>query len=158
MAGVNTVRNYNLTLPSSCQGPNYIYAISITPSASASVVTYNTDITLPSTYPILPSLRLASACTGGQAPMNITVTGGVNGTVPSGIATNLTFYMIRHAEAHPSQWFEDGNYVAAGQWRALGLPSALAGKLDPAPTQVYSIDPAQESPSGYTNWSYVRRH
>lgn len=156
MAGVNTVRNYNLTLPSSCQGPNYIYAISITPSASASVVTYNTDITLPSTYPILPSLRLASACTGGQAPMNITVTGGVNGTVPSGIATNLTFYMIRHAEAHPSQWFEDGNYVAAGQWRALGLPSALAGKLDPAPTQVYSIDPAQESPSGYTNWSYVR--
>jgi hypothetical protein len=156
MAGINSIENYNLTLPTSYQGPNSIYAISITPSGTASLVTYNTDITPPTTYPTLPSLKLTKTCTGGQAAMNITVTGGVNGAVPNGIATNLTLYMIRHAEAHPTLWFEDGNYVAAGQWRALDLPNAFAGKFDPAPTQVYSIDPAQESPSGYTNWSYVR--
>ena len=156
MAAINSIQGYNLTLPSSYQGPNYIYAISITPSGTASLVTYDTGITPATTYPTLPSLKLTNTCTGGQAPMDITVTGGVNGTVPTGIATNMTMYMIRHAEAHPTQWFEDGNYVAAGQWRALGLPQALAGKLVPAPTQVYSIDPAQESPSGYTNWSYVR--
>jgi hypothetical protein len=156
MAGVNNIQGYNLILPATYQGPNYIYTISIGPSGTASLITYNTGIIPPATYPALPSLKLTSTCTGGQEPMHITVTGGVNGTVPNGIATDLTMYMIRHAEAHPVQWFEDGNYVAAGQWRALGLPSALAGKFDPAPTQVYSIDPAQESPSGYTNWSYVR--
>ena len=156
MAGIISIENYDLTLPASYEGPNTIYAISITPSGTASLVVYNTGITPPATYPTLPSLTLTKTCTGGQAPMNITVTGGANGTVPNGIATNLTMYMIRHAEAHPTQWFEDGNYVAAGQWRALDLPNALAGKFDPAPTQVYSIDPAQESPSGYTNWSYVR--
>jgi hypothetical protein len=156
MAGINSAQKFNLTLPESYQGPNYIYAISITPSGSASLVTFNSNVKPPSTYPTLPALKLTSTCTAGQAPMNISVTGGVNGTVPNGIATNLTMYMIRHAEAHPTQWFEDGNYVAAGQWRALDLPNALRGKFNPAPTQVYSIDPAQESPSGYTNWSYVR--
>jgi hypothetical protein len=156
LTGINRAEKYNLTLPDNYQGPNYIYAISISPSGSASLVTFNSNLKPPSTYPVVPSLKVTSTCTGGQAPMNISVTGGVNGTVPNGIATNLTMYMIRHAEAHPTQWFEDGNYVAAGQWRALDLPNALLGKFDPAPTQVYSIDPAQESPSGYTNWSYVR--
>jgi hypothetical protein len=156
LAGINQAEKYNLSLPESYQGPNYVYAISITPSGSASLATYKANLEPPSTYPALPSLKLTTACTGGQTPMNISVTGGVNGTVPNGIATDLTVYMIRHAEAHPALWFEDGNYVAAGQWRALDLPTALLGKFDPAPTQVYSIDPAQESPSGNTNWSYVR--
>jgi hypothetical protein len=156
MAKINRAENYNLTLPENYQGANYVYAISITPSGNASFVTYNANLDPPSTYPTLPSLKPTTACTGGQAAMNISVTGGVNGTVPNGIATDLTIYMIRHAEAHPALWFEDGNYVAAGEWRALDLPAALAGKLDPAPTEVYSIDPAQLSPSGNTNWSYVR--
>ena len=156
LAGINTLEGYNLPLPASYQGPNYIYAISVAPSGSASLVTYNSNVNPPLTYPALPALKLNSPCSGGQTPMNITVTGGVNGVIPEGINTSETIYMIRHAEAHPTQWFDDGNYVAAGQWRALGLPSALAGKLNPSPTQVYSIDPAQEDPSGYFNWSYVR--
>ena len=156
LEGINRTEKFSLTLPESYQGPNYIYAISIAPSGSASLVEFNSNVKPPSTYPTLHTLKLTSTCTAGQTPMNISVTGGVNGTVPNGIATNLTMYMIRHAEAHPTQWFEDGNYVAAGQWRALDLPNALLGKFDPAPSQVYSIDPAQESPSGYTNWSYVR--
>jgi len=88
------------------------------------------------------------------------VTGGVNGAViPAGINTNETLYMIRHVEAHPASGWDDGNYVGAGQWRALGLPNALRGKI--SPNQVYSIDPAQVYPGalvtpGNSNWSYVR--
>ena len=36
-----------------------------------------------------------------------------------------------------TSWWEDGNLIGAGQWRALGLPSALQDKIHP--TQVYSI-------------------
>jgi hypothetical protein len=66
--------------------------------------------------------------------------------------------MIRHAEAHPTPWWEDGNYVGKGQWRTLDLPYALAGKIHPS--VVYSIDPAQVT-SGSTSavgdsYSYVR--
>lgn len=79
--------------------------------------------------------------------------------VPAGINTNETLYFIRHAEAHPVPYFEDGNFVGAGQWRALALPNALQGKV--SPNMVYSIDPAQvlpgaESSSGLDSWSYVR--
>jgi len=68
--------------------------------------------------------------------------------------TNETLYLIRHAEAHPTPSWDDGNYVAAGQWRALDLPNALKGTI--SPDQVYSIDPAQAFPSGNSTWSYVR--
>ncbi len=57
--------------------------------------------------------------------------------------TNQRFYIVRHADAHPdpSFNFEDGNYVGAGQWRALSLSNALQGKI--SLNMVYSIDPAQ---------------
>ena len=104
-------------------------------------VTYNSDLNPPSTYPALPSPPpLGNACTA--TPFTITVTGGVGGAViPTGVNTNETLYIIRHAEAHPESNWDDGNYVCAGQWRALDLPNALRGKINPQ--QVYSIDPAQ---------------
>jgi hypothetical protein len=101
-----------------------------------------------------------TGCTA-QTPFRIGVTGGQNGAiVPAGANTNETVYMIRHAEAHPVSSWEDGNYVAAGQWRALDLPNALRGKIN-TPDVVYSIDPARvipggDSASGNSNWSYVR--
>jgi hypothetical protein len=63
-------------------------------------------------------------------------------TIPAGINRNTRIYIVRHAEAHPDPafGFDDGNYVAAGQWRALSLAAALRGKI--APNAVYSIDPA----------------
>ncbi|MGD0415037.1 MAG: hypothetical protein ABSA80_06765 [Terriglobales bacterium] len=165
VAGINTSigeGKYDLTLPASYQGPDYIYAISIAaaPSESASLVTFNSNVSPPSTYPVLPSPKLVSAqCpitgNGAQTYFNIQVT-SANGTIPAGINKNETVYMMRHAEAHPTLWWEDGNYVAAGQWRALDLPYALLGKLNPIPTQIYSIDPAQATPSGRLNFSYVR--
>ncbi len=65
--------------------------------------------------------------------------------VPPGTNTNQTVYLVRHAEAHPVRSFEDGNYVGAGQWRALALPNFLPTALrgQNSPNVVYSIDPAQ---------------
>jgi hypothetical protein len=158
MANINAQQGYNLNLPASFQGPNLVYAISITPKGSASLVTYNSNLTPPSTYPVLPT-PMAAACPGPSTIpqlFNIAATAGV---ITAGINTNQTMYLIRHAEAHPWSGWDDGNFVAAGQWRALALPDALKGKI--SPTQVYSIDPAQVYPGAYitagnSSFSYVR--
>ena len=161
MANLNQFEGYNLTLPAGYAGPNYVYAISIAPSGSASLVTFNSNLNPPGTYPVLPAPTLAGAAcpTADSVPayFSLHVT-GANGTIPTGINKNETVYMIRHAEAHPTNWFEDGNYVAAGEWRALDLPNALRGKLNPIPTQIYSIDPSVGFPASPSNpnLSYVR--
>ncbi len=160
MANINKLEGYNLTLPASYAGPNIIYAISITPSKSASLVTYNSNLNPPSTYPVLPPPKLVSTPCVPPEPFSITVTGGKGGAViPAGTNTDETVYIIRHAEAHPKDYWDDNNYVGAGQWRALDLPNALRGKI--SPDLVYSIDPAQfgpgsvDSATGDSNWSSV---
>ena len=158
LANTNKVQGFNLALPSSYRGPDFIYVISITPPGNASLVIYNGNLNPPSGYPVLPQSVPASTARG-SALFSITVTGGAGGAViPAGTNTNETIYMVRHAEAHPG-YFDDGNYIGAGQWRALYLPDALRGKISPG--QVYSIDPAQVdqgtvSASGQSSWSYVR--
>ena len=142
MANINQREGYNLSLPASYISPNYVYAISITPSGSASLSTYNSYLTPPSTYPVLPPPPLVSAACNAQTRFSIAVTGGQGGAViPAGTNTNETVYIIRHADAHPWAYWDDNNYVGAGQWRALDLPNALLGKV--SVDQVYSIDPAQ---------------
>jgi hypothetical protein len=160
MANIDKLEGYNLTVPTSYQGPNYIYAISIAASQSASLVTYNSNLSPPATYPVLPPPKLVSTACVAQEPFSITVTGGKSGAViPAGTNTDETVYIIRHAEAHPLGYWDDNNYVGAGQWRALDLPNALRGKI--SPDQVYSIDPAQfgpgsvDSATGDSNWSTV---
>ncbi|MGB7549628.1 MAG: hypothetical protein WBM14_17970 [Terracidiphilus sp.] len=149
LAAANSAHSYGLALPSGYQGPNYLYAISITPSGTASLTTYNSNLHPLSTYPALPPPELAS--TPCRLPaFNISAPS----SHPPVSNTNETLYLMRHAEAHPVPSWEDGNYVAAGQWRALDLPNALRGKI--SPDQVYSIDPAQTAPSGNSAWSYVR--
>jgi hypothetical protein len=159
---INQLESYNLNLPVSYAGPEVIYAISIAPSGRARLVTFNDHLNPASTYPALPEPAPVSTPCTAQAHFNIEVTGGIAGaTTPIGINVNETLYLIRHAEAHPQTWWDDGNYICAGQWRALDLPNALAGRIIPAPQQVYSIDPAQVIPgaasaSGNSLWSYVR--
>ncbi len=159
LTNINNSYSYGLAVPTGYAGPDYIYAISIAPSGSAGLLTYNSDLNPPSTYPTLPSPPpLGNACTA--TPFHIAVTGGVGGAViPAGVNTSETLYIIRHAEAHPEPNWDDGNYICAGQWRALALPNALRGKI--SPQQVYAIDPAQAFPgsvsaSGESDWSYVR--
>jgi hypothetical protein len=159
MANINKLEHYNLALPASVSSPNFIYAISVTPSGSASLVTYDSHITPPATYPVLSPPPASAACTA-QTHFSITVTGGQNGAViPAGINTNETLYIIRHADAHPQLYWDDNNYVGAGQWRALDIPDALLGKVNV--NQVYSNDPAQfgqgslDFVTQYHNWSSV---
>ncbi len=162
MANINRLEGYNLMLPTSYVSPNYIYAIAITPSGTASLVTYNSNVNPPSTYPKLPAGGIVpSACLPIEThtTFQVTVTGGVDSAVvPAGVNTNETIYFIRHGEAHPTAWWEDGNYYGAGQWRALDLPNALRGKIHP--NLVYSIDPAQVLPGADSVYgefySYVR--
>jgi hypothetical protein len=157
MAAANATNSYGLTLPSSYQGPNFVYAISITPSGTASLTTYNANLHPLPSYPVLPPPALTkTACQA--VPFKISAPS----SNPPVSNTNETLYLMRHAEAHPTPNWEDGNYVAAGQWRALDLPNALRGKI--SPDEVYSIDPAQANPSGITQadpsgttaFSYVR--
>ena len=156
LENINRIEGYNLTLPASYAGPNYIYALSISLSGSASLVTYNGNLNPPSTYPILPTPTPAGTPCSAQTPFTINVTGGVGGAViPPGINTNETVYIVRHADAHPKPDWSDGNYVCAGQWRALDLPYALRGKFTPQPQQAYSLDPAQTSPGVPNDWSAV---
>lgn len=162
MSGLSRSQGYQLVLPSEYRGPNYIYALSIAPSGSATLVTYNSNLNPPDGYPALPAGGiLHSAClpAATHTTFHVQVTGGVDGAVvPAGINTNETVYLVRHAEAHPTSWWEDGNYIGAGQWRALDLPYALLNKIHP--TQVYSIDPAQVTPGSDSavgdTYSYVR--
>lgn len=157
LASTKQIGNYNLELPGSYPGPNVVYAISVTASGNASLLTYDSRLYPPSTYPVLPPLaNVSKSC--AAATLNIQVTGGVSGAViPQGINTNETVYMIRHADAHPTPDWDDGNYIAAGQWRALYLPQALSGKIHPS--EVYSIDPANAIPAAVDDAvpaSYVR--
>jgi len=159
LKNVNRLGGYNLTLPLLYRGYNYIYAISVEPSGSASLATFNSNVNPPSSYPVLPSpVPVTAACTT-QTPSSIEVTGGIAGAViPAGANTNETLYIVRHAEAHPQGYWSDNNYVGAGQWRALDLPNALSGKV--SPNQVWSMDPSQfgqgtVSASGDQYWSGV---
>jgi len=145
MTNINRSEGYNLALPASYISPNFIYAMAITTSGSGSLFTYDSHITPSATYPVLSPPVASGGCTQQVPPFSVTVTGGQNGTiVPAGANTNETLYFIRHADAHPTGYWNDNNYIAAGQWRALDLPNALAGKV--SPLQVYSIDPAQAGP------------
>jgi hypothetical protein len=160
LANINKSEGYNLTLPVSYAGPNYVYAISIAPSGAASLITYNSNLSPASSYPVLPGPPLVDAPCQAQPNFTITVVGGRGGAVvPSGTNVNETVYIIRHAEAHPQAYWSDNNYVGAGQWRALDLPNALRGKI--RPDQVYSMDPGQfsqgsvSSASGDSTWSNV---
>lgn len=151
---IDRTGNYDLNLPMTYRGSNHVYVITISPSGDPALLTFNSHLNPPDIYPILPSPVTDCPC-GRQPGFHITRTQGVNGVVvPANSNTNQTVYLIRHAEAHPVDTFEDGNYVAKGQWRALALPDALSGKINP--DQVYSIDPAQGFAYGDYGFSYVR--
>ncbi len=135
MAGITQTNGHPLTPPTTYLGPNYIYAVTIAPTGVARLVTYNSNIDPPSGYPTLPAGGIVkSACLPAltKTTFHVQIIGGVDGAVvPAGINTNETVYLIRHAEAHPTSWWEDGNYVGPGQWRALDLPYALPEKIHP---------------------------
>ena len=146
---------FKFSPPAAYAGPNYVYAITIASSGNASLVTYNSNLNPPSTYPVLP-VKTDNACKPGNS-FSYSVTGGSGGAVvPAGINTNETVYIVRHADAHPISSWDDGNFVGAGQWRALALGTALKNKIHP--DSVYAVDPSVGLPAvtGNAASSYVR--
>jgi hypothetical protein len=159
MYKINQAQGYDLDIPTSYAGPNIVYAITISPDGDARLITYDSDLNPESTYPELPSPILPAECPNTQqAHREISVESGDAGVVvPSNINTNETVYIVRHAEAHPDPkpGFENGNFVGAGQWRALDLYNTLADTIN-LPDMVYSIDPAQSFELNSISFSYVR--
>ncbi|QWV93188.1 hypothetical protein KP004_18780 [Geomonas oryzisoli] len=157
LRSINTRYGYRLALPAAYQGSNYIHAISIPPTGAARLLTYNSRVKPSSSYPVLPAPVATVACT--DSPLSYSRVAGQNGvTVPAHMNTNATVYIVRHAEAHPGPGarFDNGNYVGAGQWRALSLANALKDKIT-RPDMIYSIDPAGTwYPNGAMNVSYIR--
>lgn len=158
MENINLQQGDVLNIPTSYGGSNHVYVISIPPAGETSLITYNSNLVPSSTYPELPSPVVSAPCTHTEQPyLSTSRINGVDGVViPENINTNQTIYIVRHAEAHPDKenHFENGNFVGAGQWRALELPNALLGKINP--DMVYSIDPSQCYSIGFRNVSYVR--
>ncbi|MCJ7538762.1 MAG: hypothetical protein MUO88_03760 [Desulfobacterales bacterium] len=164
MDKINRYHGYALDIPTNYRGPNLVYVITISSDGNARLITYDSNLKPPSTYPELPSPVASAACENLQQDHFSISLNVIDG--PANINTNETVYIVRHAEAHPDPKpaFENGNFVGAGQWRALELPNALSkalsGKI--SPDMVYSIDPAQWfstkqiNPSDYINVSYVR--
>ena len=174
LTNLNKLFGASLKLPTAYAGPNQIYAVSITPSGSASLTTFDANLSPSASAPVLPAALPQTACNAqphkfsftliagqpySQTLDGVTTTGNVPAVLPTGISTSQTVYMIRHAEAHPVSSFENGNFVAPGQWRALGLADALRGKI--SPDLVMSIDPAQVTPgvpslTSPIRYAYVR--
>ena len=159
MASLSRLQGYGLSVPESYPGPNTIFAMAVPASGEASLVEYDSGVDAGKNYPMLPPPGVTSAACTVNTPPRITVIGGVGGAVvPAGANTNETLYLVRHAEAHPQGDWSDNNYVGAGEWRALDLPYALAGRI--TPDQVWSGDPAQYSQgttdvAGDDYWSIV---
>jgi hypothetical protein len=132
-----------------------IVTISLAPgAASAALREYRADVAPPSAYPN-PGLRGGAACL--EAPLAISSAArGLR--PPAGVNRNETVYFIRHAEAHPTPLFENGNLVCQGEWRALGAGPILIKKIGRVPDFVYASDPSQplRARSGAAYFSYVR--
>ena len=158
LAGIKTSRGYPFAIPTAYAGPNVVYAVTLNAAREAQLLTLDSQLSPPASYPVLPAPVASAACTHQQQSyFSTTRVGGVGGAlIPVDINTNQRIYIVRHAEAHPDSGFqfENGNFVGAGQWRALALASALRGKI--SPDQVVSIDPAQWFPKNGSSYSYVR--
>ncbi len=159
MDKINSYYGYALDIPTNYRGPNIVYAITLSPDGNARLITYDSNLNPPSTYPELPSPVVEAECPNPQQTYSkIVLEDGVDGiVVPANINNSETVYIVRHAEAHPDPkpGFENGNFVGAGQWRALDLPNALSDKIN-LPDVAYSVDPAQWYKTYSINVSYVR--
>lgn len=86
-------------------------------------------------YPAIPLPPPTKSC--AVAPVTIKV------PAPAGLKpyTSQTVHLIRHVEAHPTDSFENGNYVCQGQWRALGANDRLLKLMKRRPDYVFTSNP-----------------
>ena len=119
LARINHQEGYKFAIPASYAGPNYVYAISITPSGAASLTLQRQAES---------AFLLSVAVLRRRSPLPATrkhISDQSQGRRERRyrscrINTNETVYMIRHAEAHPKSWWEDGNYVGCRAMARVG--------------------------------------
>ncbi|HEX7507335.1 MAG TPA: hypothetical protein VF550_11230 [Polyangia bacterium] len=161
LGNLKTQNAYDYQMPVAWEGSNILYALTIPPSGPETLNTFDSQSNPVSSYPV-PVPAPAMTTSSVQAPFEIATAKQAGSTVPQDSNTNQTVYLIRHAEAHPTSYWEDGNLVYPGLVRARYLPVALEGKIK-LPDFVYAVDPAQYIPGGVdssnpTNhlYSYIR--
>ena len=139
------VRNdYHYSVPAAWAGTNTVYVLTVPAgslSIDATLTAVDTHVQVGTGYPQW-TIPLPSTATPQQTPVEIQPATLAGSSVPATINRSETLYLVRHAEAHPSSSWEDGNLVTQGDWRALYLPEALAGKIT-RPDVVYAVDPSQ---------------
>lgn len=139
ISNTNKYFNYKLSIPTKFKSSNLIYTISIDPNNTnvANFTTYDSRIKPDSTYPQIDNqISTNNPCKAKVFDINATK------SIYPNINKNQTVYFVRHAEAHPNGTkYDNGNFVAAGQWRALAMPLILKDKIKPS--VVVSLDPSQ---------------
>jgi hypothetical protein len=138
---LKSLNSYEYAVPDDWEGPNKLYVLAVTPVGATVLNTYDTQINPGTSYPVLNPAWQDSP-SSNQPAFETKPSEHSGYSLPSGINTNQTVYFIRHGEAHPNQAWDDGNLTMSGNWRALYLPAALAGKIK-TPDLVYAVDPAQ---------------
>ena len=153
---LKALNSYDYIVPAAWEGANTLYVLTIPPKAQTTLTACDTRINPAATYPA-PFPAPQSAPCGQQRFFEIPTATTEGSLVPKNINKNETVYFIRHAEAHPASYYEDGNLIYPGHVRALYLPIALAGKIT-TPDCVFAVDPAQPIPSEVDSnmYSYVR--
>ena len=132
LAGFNAARKYHLAVPASYRNPNNIHAISIAPSGTATLSTYNSTLKPPTTYPVLdPGLVTRSACQYSYFTATAT-------QPPSTMKKSETLYFIRHANAHPpvfsrmaTMWRRVGGALSILAWNHNDHDSIWTVTIDP---------------------------
>lgn len=129
---------------------NQYVVFSIANLANISVNTYNDNLVPSDNY---PQLNIPTGAQCLESPVTIQS----SGTPPASINTNETIYFVRHVEAHPANYFDNGNYICQGQWRAIGAPPVLLNKMgNTLPDVVYSSDPSEIYDYESFPFTYVR--
>jgi len=132
MTALNQAKGYNFSLPSSHSDPNNIYGVTVAPSGAASLVTYNSNVTPSTAYPVLtPAPSVSTPC---QATLfNYSYSASSAPKTPPVKNTNETLYLIRHAEAHPiSTWATSSSFGReSGFPRMEWYPKAKAPWMNP---------------------------
>lgn len=147
---INSAENYHLKMPRLEPGQqNPVYVISIDPANHATMRLYTFPVAPPPSY---PKIRLPQSGACPQQRVGIS-TRAIGLRPPAGINTSERVYLIRHAEAHPNNQFENGNYVCRGSGARWAHPPSCTARsplqaAGACPTILQSMDPTHLFRSG----------
>lgn len=122
----------------SISGPHQ-YAVVTIAGGTANAAVFDDGLTPKREYPKLDLSDMKSGGSCPQTPTQFKIQKPAKS--PFALNRNQTVSFIRHVEAHPNDPFENGNYVCAGQWRALGANKILKDKIGGLPDHILTTNP-----------------